>query len=540
MQRLQMIRPAILMIMAMAAVAIDTVTFASIAQARVSELTLNQVQERCIKAAEAKGFTVDSVVSREINHALDGEPSRATVSVILALAKAGYSYTVTCPLTISYSSINEVRVVSNTGTTTPPSSDPQTDAKNSHQFLAGGWFLLPLLALLMLLWLFTRKRDAQPLSSSSTRHEPIQTLGLLTDSKSEFSKETATSQALESPPRPSEPLLSENLSRDVSMEDRELKPQEPTPPVDEKVLSVIQEELAIATQQVARNKVQVHKRVETREEVVDAPTVHERVVVEYIPVNQVIDGEVPAERDEGDVHIIPLFEEVAVAETRLFLREEVHITKQRIVGTERQTVNLRCEIADVERTTTEQASEQVNQQVNQPIAIANLATSAHQPVALSEQPASELKGEQEKLEAAIAPPAYSESTPSRSTNALETDQEIVIPIVAEEVTLATQKVIRGKVQVHTRVETRPHVVDTPVMQEQVLIEHIPINQFVEGTVPTEREEGGIRIIPILEEVVVHKTQLLLREEIRISKQRTTEMIPQAVTLRREVVDIEQS
>ncbi len=119
-------------------------------------------------------------------------------------------------------------------------------------------------------------------------------------------------------------------------------------------------------------------------------------------------------------------------------------------------------------------------------------------------------------------------------------EETVIPVVAEELTVEKEEVTRSKVQVHKRIETREEVIYTPVTHEEVVVEHIEINQLVEGNIPKVRNEDGVLIIPLVEEIVVVRKRLLLREEVRISKRRTTTSIPQTVTLRREVVDIERT
>ncbi len=111
--------------------------------------------------------------------------------------------------------------------------------------------------------------------------------------------------------------------------------------------------------------------------------------------------------------------------------------------------------------------------------------------------------------------------------------------MAEEAALTVQQIARSKVQVRTRFDTVEQIVEAPVMREELIIEHIPRNQSIQGDLPQIREENGVQIIPILEEVLVSRKQLLLREEVRISKRRVTENIPQAITLRYEVADIEQ-
>lgn len=120
----------------------------------------------------------------------------------------------------------------------------------------------------------------------------------------------------------------------------------------------------------------------------------------------------------------------------------------------------------------------------------------------------------------------------------EPEEEVVIPVIAEELTVEKQRVARGKVRVNKRVETREEVVDTPVVHEEVVIDRIPINKFVGEVTAEVRDEDGVLIIPLVEEVLVVEKRLLVREEVRVSKRRTTTSTPQTVFLRREVVDIE--
>jgi uncharacterized protein (TIGR02271 family) len=122
----------------------------------------------------------------------------------------------------------------------------------------------------------------------------------------------------------------------------------------------------------------------------------------------------------------------------------------------------------------------------------------------------------------------------------EAATEVVIPVIAEELTIETRRSARAEVRVHTRVETREEVIDTPIAREEVVVERIPVNKIVDGTdaVPLIREEAGVLIIPVIEEVVILQTQRVVREEIRVFKRRTTASTSQTVVLRREVVDID--
>ena len=126
--------------------------------------------------------------------------------------------------------------------------------------------------------------------------------------------------------------------------------------------------------------------------------------------------------------------------------------------------------------------------------------------------------------------SYRLSDPSAET------EEIVIPVIAEELNVETDRIQRGRVRVHKRVEPREEVVDSPVTREEVVLEHTPINKFI-GTdkSPPVREENGVLIIPVVEEVLVVEKRPFLRGEVRVVKHHTTTSTPQTVVLRREVV-----
>ena len=53
-----------------------------------------------------------------------------------------------------------------------------------------------------------------------------------------------------------------------------------------------------------------------------------------------------------------------------------------------------------------------------------------------------------------------------------------------------------------------------------------------------REEDGVLIVPVLEERLVVTTELVLKEEIRITKRSRTELVREPVTLRSERAEVE--
>ena len=124
------------------------------------------------------------------------------------------------------------------------------------------------------------------------------------------------------------------------------------------------------------------------------------------------------------------------------------------------------------------------------------------------------------------------------TDAVRDARGLVIPVVEERLEVSRERVETGRVRISKSVEAREVVVDDPLKRESVRVEHVPINQVVTGAVPQVREEGDVTVIPILEERVVTRTELVLVEEVRIHRDHSVYHDPQRVTLRKEVVAVE--
>ena len=127
--------------------------------------------------------------------------------------------------------------------------------------------------------------------------------------------------------------------------ERRAGPEPREPPL---VLPVLAEALDVQTRRVETGRVRLHKTVQTREVLVDEPLLREEVAIELVPVNHVVEGPIPV-RYEGDTMIVSVLEEVLVVETRLLLKEEVHITTRRTESHAPVPVTLRHEDVTVER-----------------------------------------------------------------------------------------------------------------------------------------------------------------------------------------------
>lgn len=120
---------------------------------------------------------------------------------------------------------------------------------------------------------------------------------------------------------------------------------------DDAVIPLHDESVTVGKQRVERSRVRVTTHVSEREEIVREALEHEEATVTRVPIDREIDAH-PGIRQEGDVTVIPLVEEVLVVERRLVLREELHIRKNRRTVDVEHPVTLRSEQAVVERVTT--------------------------------------------------------------------------------------------------------------------------------------------------------------------------------------------
>ena len=109
------------------------------------------------------------------------------------------------------------------------------------------------------------------------------------------------------------------------------------------------EEISISRRRVETGNVQVATVTHSREAQVDEELTHERVEVERVPIDRVVET-APAIREEGDITIIPVVEEVVVVERRLVLKEEVHVRRLRVTTRHQETVELREQEAVITRT----------------------------------------------------------------------------------------------------------------------------------------------------------------------------------------------
>lgn len=112
--------------------------------------------------------------------------------------------------------------------------------------------------------------------------------------------------------------------------------------------------------------------------------------------------------------------------------------------------------------------------------------------------------------------------------------DTIIPVIREDVVIGKRLVKKGKVLIEKKVNTEEISVEVPLMTEDLEIQRVPLNQYIDDS-PEIRYDGDTVIIPVLKEVMVKR--LLLVEEIRITKKVQKLNKTENVTIRKEEVKI---
>lgn len=113
----------------------------------------------------------------------------------------------------------------------------------------------------------------------------------------------------------------------------------------------------------------------------------------------------------------------------------------------------------------------------------------------------------------------------------------ILPIVAEELIVRKQEVETGKVRISTPVRERTVHVDESCFREEVNVEHVPANRYLDEAVAV-RQEGDTTIVPVVEEHLVLVRRLFLKEEIHITRRRVEERVAEDVTLRFQEAEVQ--
>jgi stress response protein YsnF len=119
----------------------------------------------------------------------------------------------------------------------------------------------------------------------------------------------------------------------------------------------------------------------------------------------------------------------------------------------------------------------------------------------------------------------------------EKEDDIVVPVVSEELHAGAAPVVTGGVRVTKRVHTHDEVLEQELRRTHAEVKRVRTDRVVDGPQPTRRE-GNTLIIPIVSEILRVEKQWVVTEEIHITQTEETERVRETVPVSREEAQVE--
>ncbi len=118
-------------------------------------------------------------------------------------------------------------------------------------------------------------------------------------------------------------------------------------------------------------------------------------------------------------------------------------------------------------------------------------------------------------------------------------EERLLPIIEERLEVNKRSVTTGSVQLLRSTEEHTETVDIPLTSVTFEVTRQPVNRMVSER-PVPRTDGETTVYSIVEERVVVSTELILKEEVHVTRRERVTNDQQLVTLRRDRLDISRS
>ncbi len=125
---------------------------------------------------------------------------------------------------------------------------------------------------------------------------------------------------------------------------------------------------------------------------------------------------------------------------------------------------------------------------------------------------------------------------SRSPMASEEDEPVAIPVIEEQLHVGKRSVVTGTVRLDKHVGVYEEALDIPLAIRSFDVERVVLNQLVEAAPPV-RQEGDTTVYPLVEEQLILTKQLIVREELRVTRRDTERRDTRTVSLRRESIEV---
>ncbi|HZY18115.1 MAG TPA: YsnF/AvaK domain-containing protein [Ramlibacter sp.] len=121
--------------------------------------------------------------------------------------------------------------------------------------------------------------------------------------------------------------------------------------------------------------------------------------------------------------------------------------------------------------------------------------------------------------------------------ATDAPADLAIPVTEERLEIGREVVDTGRVRLRKQVDEVPAEVKAQLSSEVVEVRRMPVGRVV-AEAPAVRQEGDEMVVPVVEERLVTRKELVLVEEIRLVRRREVREDRLEVTLRREHVRVE--
>ncbi len=120
---------------------------------------------------------------------------------------------------------------------------------------------------------------------------------------------------------------------------------------------------------------------------------------------------------------------------------------------------------------------------------------------------------------------------------LDTAGPTVLLEAEEHIEVGTRVRETGRVRARVVTETRDEPIDATGWRETVEVERVPVGRVVDAPEGV-RDEDGVVVIPVYEEVLVVERRLVLREEVRLTTRREPVPGPSSIPLRHQHVEVD--
>ncbi len=126
---------------------------------------------------------------------------------------------------------------------------------------------------------------------------------------------------------------------------------------------------------------------------------------------------------------------------------------------------------------------------------------------------------------------------TRNAEPVSDQQEpLSIPVIEEQLHIGKRSVVTGTVRLDKHVGVYEEALDIPLAVRTFDVERVVLNKPVD-TAPSVRQEGETTIYPLIEEQLILTKQLILREELRVTRRDTERRDTRTVSLRRESIEV---